>query len=241
MNTFEYKFLRLKNLFALLLLLIVNTSLAQELAKQESKLTPQVKEEYEVLKANYSTREGVYAAYFKKKMLAAGRYRQNKKIGNWTFFDPRGRVIQRFNYDNSALLYEAPEDTTSGFMYLIDKIITDTDRVTKPVKPGGRYYGYLRYLNLFKLPDDLIGINNDDFRFTVILLVSPYGRLAEYKVHIQSLIKPDETQDIRMNINLLSEEEKTFLPAIFNKEPVSSTITIQCRLIGSNRLTFRDM
>ncbi|WP_158826523.1 hypothetical protein [Mucilaginibacter lacusdianchii] len=241
MTNFNHTLLSLKSFTVILLLFAWGKGLAQQTEKRDSKLTPQVKEEYEVLKSDLNTRQGTYVAFYKKQMLAAGRYNQNKKVGSWTFFNLKKEVIQRFNYDSKTLIYEAREDSTSGFKYIIDKPIADTDRVTKPIKPGGRYYGYLRYLNLFQLPKDLIGINNDLFDYTIELLISPYGRLAEYKVHIQSRLRPEEDENVKMNINLLSDEEKTFIPATLNKESISSRILIRCRLSGTDRITFWDM
>ncbi|MBS7563689.1 hypothetical protein KHS38_04660 [Mucilaginibacter sp. Bleaf8] len=226
----------MKHLFIILLIGFTYTGFAQQTVERESKLTPQVKEVYNVLSSDYNTRQGTYAAYVKKKMIAAGRYEKNKKVGAWTFFNRKGEVIQRYNFDNNTLLYDAPEDTTSSFRYVIDREFKDTDRITKPVKVGGRYYGYLRYLNLFKLPPDMIGISDNAFAITMELLVSPLGRLAEYKVRIRSLLRPEEEVALNLNLNLLTDEDKTFIPATVNGELVSTRVIIRCHLVGADRI-----
>jgi hypothetical protein len=62
--------------------------------------------------------------------------------------------MQTYDYSTGRLFYEAPEDSTSHMRYLVDKVLKEGDKVTKPIKVGGRYYGYLPYLNLFMLPKE---------------------------------------------------------------------------------------
>ncbi|QJD97031.1 hypothetical protein HH214_14720 [Mucilaginibacter robiniae] len=226
----------MKNLFFLLIILLSGPVFAQDVVQHESKLTPIIKETYNVLKSDNKTLQGQYAAYYKKQLVAAGKYDKNARIGYWTFFDIHGKLMQRYNYNDRTLNYEAPEDTTSSFRYMIDQNIDTTTRATKPVRLGGRYFGYLRYLNLFKLPGELVGLNDNLYAITIELLVSPGGRLADYKVHIQSRMDKDENQTFNMNINLLKDEDKMFLPATYNHVPVSATIFIRCHLSGKDRI-----
>ena len=78
-------------------------------------------------------------------------------------------VIENFDYDTEyMLLYEKPDDSVSQqqirySLLMIAITDRDTDYVTKPIKPGGRYYGYLPYLKLFKLSDDFIGTDPGAF------------------------------------------------------------------------------
>lgn len=226
----------MKNLLFLIICFFAWPCFAQEIVEHRAKLTPIINETYNVLKTNPNILQGQYAAYYKKQLVAAGKYENNARTGYWTFFDIKGTLMERYNYSTHSLNYEAPEDTTSSFRYVIDKTLDSTSKATKPVRLGGRYFGYLRYLNLFKLPDELIGLNEAMYAITIELLVSPGGRLADYKVRIQSRIDPKENQTFNMNINLLSDEEKTFIAATYNHEPVFATIFIRCHLSGKNRI-----
>jgi hypothetical protein len=133
------------------------------------------------------------------------------------------------------LLFEAKEDTSSSLRYFVDKKLDSTSTVTKPLKVGGRYYGYLPYLNLFTVPKDLRDVSYDLFSGVVELLISPYGRLADYKVHLTAL---NFKRTINMNINLPNEEDMVFIPATLNGEPISSRVVIKCYVTNSGHLDF---
>ncbi len=146
--------------------------------------------------------------------------------------------MQIYNYDNDSLKYEAREYTNaSDFWYAIDKVITDSDKVTKPVKAGGRYYGYLPYLGLFKVPFSTFEYSTAGGVAVIELLISPLGRLADYKVHaVCGLIQYDQT--VTMDVNLFKEEDKIFIPATYNGEAVMSRILIKCRIFNNGALIF---
>jgi hypothetical protein len=143
-------------------------------------------------------------------------------------------------------LYEAREDTTSPLRYTVDKVLTDSDRVSKPMRPGGRFYGYLPFVNAFKVPFDRLGIDYN-FRYYIIeqnaikatieLLISPGGRLASYKVHlVANQYQINDT--FKINPELFDEEDRKFTPAQLNGEPVSCRIFISCYVNYSGKLDF---
>ena len=187
-----------------------------------------------MLKSDKQTRQGLYQAlYNRKTAIAHGYYEKEKKTGIWHFYNKKGVLIENYNYDTNTLLYEAPEDSTSNIFYVIDNKLNDTDIITKPIKPGGRYYGYLPYLKNFRLPNDLYDINRLSFSGVIELLISPGGRLADFKVHIKSAAYD---KVINMNVEAVDEEDKTFYPATLNKVPISSRIFINCFLTADGRL-----
>jgi hypothetical protein len=69
----------------------------------------------------------------------------------------------------------------------------------------------------------------------VELLISPYGHLADYKVHLTAV---NFERTINMNINLPNEEDMVFIPATLNGEPISSRVVIQCYVTNSGHLDF---
>ncbi|HEY0244124.1 MAG TPA: hypothetical protein VGC01_01055, partial [Mucilaginibacter sp.] len=156
-----------------------------------------------------------------------GNYTDDKRTGVWHFFDADGQVMEHFNYDTNTLLYEAPEDTTSNIRYVLDDKFKPTDRVTKPIKTGGRYFAYIPYLKQFKLPADMENISHEQYVAVLELLITPLGRLADFKIHLKSAVYE---RVMNINPNLLADADKTFIPASLNGEPVSCRIFIQCYL-----------
>ena len=205
---------------------LLNTGFAQETTIRTHRLTDQVTEKISVLKNDKSTRQGLYqAVYLKNIAIASGQFDKDKKTGVWHFYDPQGRLVQNYDYTQKTLLYEAVEDTTSNLHYFVDKLLTDSDRTSKPIKAGGRYFGYLPYLKLFKLPPNLQDISRQVSVAIMELLVSPGGRLADLKVHIYS---GNYKKTFNINIDAVNEEDKVFIPATVNSEPIGCRIMIKC-------------
>jgi len=227
----------LRNITLLIIyLFFINAALAQETVERSHKINAHIAEKLTVLKSDKSTRQGLYQMiYDKTYALANGRFDNDIKIGTWHFYAPNGRLLQNYDYTKKELLYEAPEDTTSNLRYFVDKQLADTDRTTKPIKIGGRYYGYLPYLKLFRLPQALMDISREASIGVVELLVSPGGRLAYFKVTIYS---GNFSKTFNINVNVLNEEDKVFTPATLNGEPISCRILIKCFIDDDGTLTF---
>lgn len=213
-------------------------SFAQEIVPASVELSPDVTANYHVLKSDNKTLEGLFQAFYKKKTaIASGTYDHGKRTGVWHFFDQKSKLLQHFDYQHYALTYEAPDDSASNFKYILDAEFTKTDTVTKPIRVGGRYFGYLPYLNLFRLPKDMI-VTDPTVSWPSVyieLLVSPAGRLADYRVHIFSGVYGERV--LAVNINQLSDDDKLFVPATVNGKDVMSRIVVKCNLTGSRRLT----
>jgi len=211
---------------------------AQQTVERDRKLSPQVTEKYNVLKSDYTVLQGQYSAYFKKKLLAAGKYENNKRTGTWTFFDKQGAPCQRFNYDANSLLFETQPDTSIRVIYMVDDSLKNNPRFTRPIRIGGLYYGFLPYANLVRLPAMYQGLSNEESSATIEILVSPYGRLAEFKLRVRPYKAPYSDNDaiFNFNINLLDTDDKVFVPATLNKEPISVRMIIPCRFRGGDRI-----
>ncbi|MBD1366457.1 hypothetical protein IDJ77_21770 [Mucilaginibacter sp. ZT4R22] len=208
----------------------------QETSKKTNRLTDSVKEVYTVLKSNKYIKQGQYQAIYQGEIpVAVGAFNNDVKTGIWRFFDAAGRLMQTYNYDTHKVSYEAPETAASNLRYFADIDIDSTDVVTKPIKVGGRYYGYLPYLQLFTLPRDITDIDRFRYIATVELLISPLGRLAYYKVNITGA---DYQRTINMNVHLPNEEDMIFIPAKLNGEPVACRIIIRARITDRGHLDF---
>ncbi len=211
---------------------------AQELREKTNRLTDSVSEVYHVLKTNKYVRHGLYQALFQHfQPVATGMYENDKKVGTWRFYDPKGKLMQTYDYSTRLTSFEAPEDTTSNLRYLLDKDLKPGDKATKPIKTGGRYFGYLNYLQLFNLPDaykDHPEVELNEVKTTVELLISPGGRLADYKIHINN-----GAQDNVIKVKAaLAEEDRMFTPATLNGEPVACRIIIRAYITEKGHLDF---
>lgn len=224
-----------KYLCLIVAFLSIECCLAQTEVIRKNKIRSDVVEEYHtVIGADKQIKQGVYRVLYKKKVaLVVGKYDNDKKAGQWRYFDRQQKLLQIYNYDKGALQYEAPEDSTATFRYVFDKNINDSTKATRPVKEGGRYFGYLPYLRFFKLPADLQGIDPDDAAISVELLVSPFGRLADFKIHFSS---PYGEQTFNIDPDRVSPEDRIFIPATFNGQPTSCTIMINCFLKRNGEL-----
>ena len=219
-------------------LLYLSNCLAQDTVERKNWLTDSVVERFYALKSNKEIKNGPYKALFQRKTpVATGYYSNNKKTGTWEFYKQDGTHVQSFNYDTNDLTFEAATDTDDDIHYLIDKKFGAGDRATRPIKIGGIYYGYIPYLTVFQLPFETVEVNTNSFRATVELLISPLGRLADYKIHIVSqLYEYDRT--FNLDVNLLSEADRTFIPASYNNEYVLSRILIKCYVQRDGGLDF---
>ena len=213
---------------------------AQDTVERKNKLTDSVLERFYVLKSNETIKQGPYKALFKRRrQVVSGYYTRNKKTGIWNFYSPDGYLTERFNYDTNTFLYEGPLKKNSYLAFMFDDKVNKTDTVTRPIKIGGSYYGYIPYLNIFQLPFDVYTTNtNTDYISAVIeLLVSPGGRLADYKVHLDSKYY-NYHEVYTLDVNLLNEEDRKFIPSFLNGKPILSRVFINCFINDKSGLDF---
>jgi hypothetical protein len=229
-------FLR-KAILPIIIIFCVCNCYAQDTVKQRNRLTASVVETFFVLKSDKQTKQGLYQAVYKHNIpLASGKYVNNKRVGVWHFYDLNGSLVENFDYDRNALLYEKPDDilTETRIQYSFDAdSIKNSDRLTKPIKPGGRCFGYIPYLKVFKLSDDYLGTDPRLFIGVLELLISPGGRLADFKIHIKS---EDSERITTFSTELIAPEDKVFVPATVNSAPIISRIFVRCRLNDDGEL-----
>ncbi len=211
---------------------------SQDSVLVKERFSDSVTERYYVRKDSPNIRQGPYRALFRRRVeVAKGNYTHNIKTGVWQFFDQTGRLVEKYDYDEKRFMFEAPRSAGDKFTYLFDDSLKVGDKFSRPTKTGGIYYGYIPYLNLFKLPFALYDIDNDYFDAYVELLISPMGRLAGYKVRVHSdYYQYDQT--FNFDVKLFGEEERIFLPATINDKPVMSRILIRCFITNSGGLDF---
>jgi hypothetical protein len=226
-----------KRIFSIVFLILCSVyCYAQGNIEKKNRLGDRITEKYYVLPSDQTTKDGQYQAFYRRKKIADGNYTTGVKTGVWNFYNSKGVLLQTFNYDDNSLQFEARESANSNFHYFFDEDVKETDRLTKPIKIGGRFYGYLPYINVFKTPFDVFG-QSEYFIAAVELLISPMGRLADYKVHlIAPLLQYDQT--FNLSLNFFSEEDKQFIPATLNHKRILSRIMIKCKVNDDGSLDF---
>ncbi|GAA4087664.1 hypothetical protein [Mucilaginibacter panaciglaebae] len=220
----------MKNLLTLILCFFcLHTCLAQTVQKKNY-IIDDVYERYKagIDSNDVEIRNGSYTAYNGKKTIANGQYKNGKRVGIWYFYNREGKEMQQYDYDNSKLLFEAPETDHVNFRYRVDYVITGKDKVTPPIKLGGRFFGYLAYLKLMRKIHDLRGLNPNDYVVILKILVSPMGRMADCTVELLSR-STGQSATYMVNTDELPESDKIFIPASFNGEPVSSRVEVLCQ------------
>lgn len=225
----------LKKYYALIIpIIIVCQSSAQKTIPKKNRLTETITEYYNVLKDSDQVKDGEYRAfYLKNVVIARGKYANNQKTGIWYFYDTHQKTIQVFNYTENKLIYEEPVDSSRQYIqYLFDRKFKNNDRLTKPIRIGGRSYGYIPYLKFFHLSDDYDYW--EQYYYAVLeLLISPGGRLADVKIHIKTNALDRVTT---FSPDIFSEEDKQFIPATLNGEPILSRIFLQLRVTDKGTL-----
>ncbi|HWZ36638.1 MAG TPA: hypothetical protein VNW51_10780 [Mucilaginibacter sp.] len=215
----------------------LHTCLAQETVEKKNNIIDDVYERYKakIDSVGKQTIIGPYTAYIRRKPVAQGQYVNGKRVGVWYYYDANGKLMQQFDYDKNQLLFEAPVTQTSTMHYQIDYPIADSDRITIPVKIGGRYFGYLPYALLIRKIHRLRGLDTDPCRAVLNILVSPMGRLADCTVVLNCAGSDPVTFNVETDG--LPIEEKIFAPATYNGKPIASKIEITCHTNDSGEMS----
>jgi hypothetical protein len=135
----------MKKAFIALFIFFRLTSLnAQELKERSEDLGLMFNAKYFVLKSDKKIKEGLYSVFNNstEKVVARGNYKSNQQIGNWLFFDAKGNLEQRYDFDNKKVLYNYSTLDSTTINYQFPLSIGTQDSIYAPIKIGGLYYGY---------------------------------------------------------------------------------------------------
>lgn len=228
----------------LLFLGISFNGFAQEITSLSNTYAPNITEKYHALKSDMNIKQGLYQAFYKHKTLVAtGMYTQGKRTGTWHFYDHLGRIIQHYNYDRKQFMYAIQEDTTANVIqYEFVPKPGATDSLTLPYKVGGLLYGYLPIIKKFKVKDASLYYTGSVFG-VLELLISPNGLLAECKLTVKTRKYIDgqlygvPADSYLLNIDLLNQEDKEFVPATVNHKNISSTIYLYCNIANNGLIS----
>lgn len=228
------KALVLSLLVALATTLSVNS---QDLTNKKSYVNKYLEANYQVLKSDNKTIEGVYTItnVMNGKAIAIGKYYNNKPIGNWYFYNFEGELEQKYNYDSK----DAPINLllNNKVTYDFGIKIDSSDIIKVPVKIGGISYGLdFLYLNPNRsVTNEFINISVKEAIVTDHLKIDKNGKLYAWETSFKS--KRGEKRFLN-SIKNLEEYNLNFIPAYLNGEPILSefSITRQIEYSGGSRI-----
>ena len=114
----------------------------------------------------------------KKEPVATGTYREDQRVGNWTFYSKSGRMVQRYDYDaDSLVFFDVDEERLSGpapFTF------PDTSEERMALFIGGYYYMYSILNNYMNYPEDA-WLRKQSAKLLINLVVDTTGHVVEVK------------------------------------------------------------
>lgn len=214
----------LKRIF-LPILLITSLSivtLGQELIEKKEDLNIIFKTEYHVLKSNRKIKQGLYTIINKSsdRAVALGNYTNNVVSGTWMFFNFKGELEQRFNFDKTQMLLNKPIIDSNMISYQFPVTFTPADTVLAPIKIGGFYYGcsFISETN-FEIVNYIVDNNIEKSSIKHHLNIDENGRLISW----ESVIA-ETGQTFNNSIKTLPDFFKLFIPAQLNHKKIVSTL-----------------
>jgi hypothetical protein len=210
----------------LLAIVILSASLSygQQTVARTNELTNVVTENYQVLKANKKVKQGEYIASYKTTTIARGNYNNGKRVGEWKFYNPTGKMVQVYNYDKNQFSYLDTVDARHGLKYFVDGHTLDTDTITVPIKIGGSFYGMTMLIHNDRLLNIMRGNNPGHavLNYKHVFTVSDDGALLRHQVLVKL---GDEEKSYNLDESGIDADLTRFVPATINHKPAASQVT----------------
>lgn len=212
---------------ALLILIVTLTghfaAYSQEKVPRTNYLANVITERFSTLKNERKERDGEFRATFKGNTVARGKYTLGRRTGNWDFYDPKGKLVQTFNYDIGRFIYLDTLDL-KGFKYMMDNI-TPADTVTVPFKIGGSVYGLFPLLYRDELSQQVRADNPglQKAQYTHIITVNDKGYIISHKV---TAVVSNSVKTYTLDDSKLDPDLTRFTPATVNHKPAMCQISI---------------
>lgn len=224
----------MKKILTLSLLFYSVFAFGQETVRRSNKVASFITEKFSVLKSDKSVRDGEYSAETNDQIVAAGSYHDGRRVGNWQFFDNKGKVVQSYNYDLNRLWFNDTTDVKTVEYDFVDSLKRG-DRIIYPVKIGGIFYGFAPFLfDELDLSRAIIRDMGGPSEVTCrhIFTIDDKGNLVKHEVLaiVNNTSKLYELDDRRFN-----DEFKKFIPAMINHHTVTS------KMIVTNNLKFSSV
>ncbi|WP_316830017.1 hypothetical protein [Pedobacter aquatilis] len=182
-------------------------------------------ENYTALKADKNVKNGFAEILFLERKIASGQYKNNTRTGQWKFYLLNGEIDQIYNYTTKRVEFETKNNSSS---FKIDNS-NPGDEVIPPVKIGGTYAGILV---MSKITARMLDFRSKKGSYEVnyIYQLDKQGVVKQIELKVSG---PDYNQSQYIDLQLFKPQELDFLPAMVNKTPISSTFTINTKIISN--------
>ncbi len=229
--------MRLKKNTILLCIILFSflNGISQETKQVKKFISPTLIEKYSVLKSDKHIKEGNYTVTdLNNHILVLGQYKNNKKDSIWNYMNEAGNVIQKYNYSDSTLLIDEPDEATFVHAdYKLDDLTSNGGKISAPYVIGGASYGFYLFYNPKDIPPQ---VENQTavVKMTYSFSIEATGKVKTGTVHYSGA-GIDLTEDIP--VKNLPEDVYSFLPAQVDGKAVNSTLMYSTDLnINKSRL-----
>jgi hypothetical protein len=204
--------------------------LAQEVIKKRKHINDTWDAEYEVLASDKKIKNGIFTVIntLNKKAIAVGKYVNNQQSGNWLYYDMKGNLVQRYNFDTKKITFDNPlmfDNATYKFPFEL----SISDSVSVPIKIGGFFYGFDFLISTTNNQALMYAFraNMEDYKMIHYLHIDENGKLINWETSIKSL---NNEQKFKNSIDKLENEQKLFSPAIYHEKPISCVMMVELSL-----------
>lgn len=183
-----------------------------KLIKQKNK-DLKITEVFEIKKDSPLEKNGSYTKYLsneisKKLLIEKGQYIKGQRVGVWDFFDFYGDLSLRYNFENDSIIIY-----NSNNAYGLKE--------NRPLFYLGSRSEIEHIIAVsLKIPPRLIG-SGAIGRVIVKITIEKDGDVSSYKI-----LKGMSTELDKVAIETVKNIPKSWLPAIKNGEPVSSSVNV---------------
>lgn len=227
MKTYYMHSLMKKSMLFLAVALAGGTAFAQD--TRTTRMSESLTEVYSYLPGDKKMKEGICKVLDENNnVLAMGYYRQNRKAGVWNYYNPKGIVVQQYDYAKNALLSNNNYDGGSIVHYNYDipgETIAQGAKVEPPVKVGGINYGFFLLYETRQIPKDL---KNDNTMLNAAMsyefTIGPDGKLEKWDISYLDETTDKEIRKESQSVKHLPEDAYTFVAAKVDGKPVRSKL-----------------
>ena len=184
-------------------------------------LSASLVESYTVLKADKHLKNGNYMVMdADKHVLVLGQYKNGKKDSTWNFMDAAGNVIQQYNFTDSALLLNNPDNNT--IVQVDYKLINFNNggKIDAPAQVGGANYGFYLLYDIKAVPPQVLN-QTAAVKMTYSFDIDENGKVKACTVTYKGA-GIDLTEEIPAK--KFMNEAYYFMPAKVDGQPVESNL-----------------
>ncbi len=194
-----------------------------KIVTKKDRYLPNSWEEFGVLNADRSVREGTYRRIICNTLTVEGSYKNGEKDSIWKAYSHFGNVELEINYNTGAIKYLTRDSLTKSDIFVETQLIPVGDRPVLNTTSSNMIAHYL--IELLQYPD-AAAERWIQGKVLVAVKVNSKGEITDYTINT-SVQKYLDKEALRV-VKLIPLE---FLPAYKDGEPVDSEFIIPFRFI----------